>query len=88
MFGMEKPHQKKKKDVPVFLFDIEKELQNTSKQHEYAQRIQERVMRIKELLRKGSKKEDYDHLGVLLNAYHALAVVLGRVSQQAGRKKK
>ena len=80
MFGMEK--QKKKGEAP-FLFDLEVELKDPEKQKEYAKRIEERVNKIKDLLRKGSKKEEYDYLGVLLNGYHALAVVLGRASQAA-----
>ena len=84
MFGMEK--QKKKGSAP-FLFDLEKELKDPDKQKEYAKRIEEKVGKIKELLRKGSKKEEYDYLGVLLNGYHALAVVLGRASQQASSRK-
>ncbi|MBS0635430.1 MAG: DUF5398 family protein [Verrucomicrobia bacterium] len=84
MFGMEK---QKKKGQPPFLFDLEMELKDSDKQKEYAKRIEERVSKIKEFLRKGSKKEEYDYLGVLLNGYHALAVVLGRASQQgSGRK--
>jgi len=70
-----------------FLFDLEKELKDIDKQKEYAKRIEERVGKIKELLRKGSKKEEYDFLGVLLNGYHALAVVLGRASQAGAAKK-
>jgi P2-related tail formation protein len=84
MFGMEK---QKKKGAPPFLFDLEVELKDPEKQKEYAKRIEERVGRIKEFLRKGSKKEEYDHLGILLNGYHALAVVLGRASHQASAKK-
>jgi len=84
MFGMEK---QKQKGQPSFLFDLEMELKDSDKQKEYAKRIEERVSKIKEFLRKGSKKEEYDYLGVLLNGYHALAVVLGRASQQgSGRK--
>ena len=75
MFGM---GEKKKKDKEVFLFDVEKELQNKDKQVEYAKRIEKKVLFIKDLLRKGSKKDEFDYLGVLLNGYHALAVVLGR----------
>jgi hypothetical protein len=84
MFGMEK--QKKKGPAP-FLFDLELELKSPEKQKEYAKRIEERVTKIKEFLRKGSKKEEYDYLGILLNGYHALAVVLGRASQQGSGKK-
>jgi hypothetical protein len=85
MFGMEK--QKKKGKEQPFLFDLELELKDKEKARDYAKRIEDRVNLIKGYLRKGSKKDEYDHLGVLLNAYHALAVVLGRASQQGAPKK-
>jgi hypothetical protein len=84
MFGMEK---QKKKGAPPFLFDLEVELKDPEKQKDYAKRIEERVGKIKDLLRKGSKKEEYDQLGILLNGYHALAVVLGRATQAASSQK-
>jgi len=77
MFGMEG----KKKGKAVFLFDLEKELQEKPKQKEYAKRIEKKVLRIKDLLRTGSKKEEFNNLGVLLNGYHALAIVLGRAAK-------
>jgi len=80
MFGMEKQKKKGEADK-AFQFDLEIELKDKDKAREYAKRIEDRVNKIKELLRKGSKKEEYDHLGILLNGYHALAVVLGRASQ-------
>ncbi len=83
MFGMEK---QKKKGAAPFLFDLEKELKDFEKQKEYAKRIEERVAKVKDALRKGSKKEDYDHLGILLNGYHALAMIMGRVAQQQAKK--
>ena len=85
MFGM---GEKKKKEgsKEVFLFDLEKELGDRTKAKEYAKRIEKRVLQIKELLRKGSRKEDFDHLGVLLNGYHALAIVLGRTAAMAQKK--
>ncbi len=76
MFGMEK----KKAKPGVFLFDVEKELQETPKQKEYAKLIEEKINKIHDLLRKGSKKEDFDQLGILLNGYHAMAVVFGRAA--------
>lgn len=84
MFGMEK---QKKKGLAPFVFDIEKDLSDVEKQKEYAKRIEERITRIKEALRKGSKKEEFEHLGVLLNGYHALAIILGRASQQQAASK-
>ena len=85
MFGMS---DKKKKESPkeAFLFDLEKELGDRAKAKEYAKRIEKHVLQIKELLRKGSKREDFDQLGVLLNGYHALAIILGRVAAQAQKK--
>jgi hypothetical protein len=38
-------------------------------------------------LHKGSKKEEFDQLGILLNGYHALAIVLGRAIQEPKKKK-
>ncbi len=79
MFGMEK---KEPKATQKFLFDLEKELSSDERRKELAKRIETRIVRIKEVLRSGSKKEDFDHLGVLLNGYHALAIVLGRACQE------
>jgi hypothetical protein len=83
MFGMEK--EKKKTKDQAFLFDLEVELKDKEKARDYAKRIEDRINKIKELLRKGSKKEEYDQLGILLNGYHALAVVLGRSTQAASK---
>ncbi len=83
MFGMEKQKNKPKE---TFLFDLEKELKDASKRKEFAKRIESRITKIKEALRKGSKKEEFDHLGVLLNGYHALTIVLGRASKAAAGK--
>jgi hypothetical protein len=77
MFGMEK---QKKKGKDVFLFDLEKELQDPEKSKGYAKRIQDKINKIKEFLRKGSRKEEFDQLGILLNGYHALAICLGRAA--------
>ena len=82
MFGMEK----KPKETMTFVFDLEKELGDADRRKELAAQIQLRVQKIKEILHTGSKKEEFDQLGVLLNGYHALAIVLGRASQ--GRTKK
>ena len=84
MFGMEK--QKKKGKEQPFLFDLELELKDKDKATDYAKRIEDRINKIKEVLRKGSKKEEYDSLGILLNGYHALAVVMGRASQAPAKK--
>ena len=83
MFGMEK----KPKESTAFVFDLEKELENADRRKDLASQIQARVQRIKEILHKGSKKEEFDQLGILLNGYHALAIVLGRATQGPKKKK-
>jgi hypothetical protein len=83
MFGMEK----KQKETMTFVFDLEKELENPDRRKALAAQIQSRVQRIKDILHKGSKKEEFDQLGILLNGYHALAIVLGRATQGPKKKK-
>jgi len=79
MFGMEK---QKDKNKSLFQFDIERELISADRRKELAKLIETRMLRIKEILRSGSKKEIYEQLGVLLNGYHALTCVLGRASHE------
>jgi hypothetical protein len=83
MFGMEK----KPKEEKGFAFDLEKELAGEDKRRELAQRIEIKIRRIKDILHTGSKKEEFDQLGILLNGYHALAIVLGRATQDPKKKK-
>lgn len=83
MFGMEK----KSKGIAPFVFDIEKELENETRRRELAKQIEARVQKIKQILHKGSRKEEFDQLGILLNGYHALAIVLGRASQGSKKNK-
>jgi hypothetical protein len=84
MFGMEK---KPTKEVKTFLFDLEKELVKEEYRMELAKKLESRIRKIKELLHQGAKKEDYEQLGVLLNGYHALAIVLGRATQEPKKQK-
>jgi len=79
--------EKKQKKVEPFVFDLEKDLKNADRRKELANRIGMRIERIKKALHEGSKKEDFNQLGILLNGYHALAIVLGRASQEPKEKK-
>ena len=79
--------EKKPVDVKAFVFDLEKELESEERRRELAKRIGTRIQKIKEVLHKGSKKEEFDQLGILLNGYHALAIVLGRATQEPKKRK-
>jgi hypothetical protein len=83
MFGMEK----KPKEGGMFVFDIEKTLANEKERSEIAKRIELRIRKIRDVLHVGSSKEVFEQLGVLLNGYHALAIVLGRASQEPKKRK-
>lgn len=84
MFGMEK---KPTKEGKTFLFDLEKELVKEEYRAELAKKLESRIRKIKELLHQGAKKEDYEQLGGLLNGYHALAIVLGRATQEPKKQR-
>lgn len=85
MFGMD---QKKSSKAEPFLFDLEKELANPDKRGELIRRVEMRILMIKELLRKGCSKEEFECLGVMMHGYRALAVVLGRAVKQATARAK
>lgn len=78
MFGLE--NQKKKKKLEPFVFELEKELKNAKKHREIKTEIEGKVQKLKELLREGENKEDYDTLGALLYGYSALLKVVSRFS--------
>jgi hypothetical protein len=75
MFGLE--DQKKKKTVE-FVFELEKELKTTKKHQEIKKKVNERLQRLKELLRSGEGQESYDRLGVVLHGYASLMKVMSR----------
>ncbi len=76
MFGLE--NQKKKKKYEVFVFDLEKEFKTPKRHSELKKEIEAKVQKVKELLRDGENKEDYDNLGTLLYGYTAVLKVMSR----------
>lgn len=78
MFGLE--NQKKDKKL-AFIFDLEKDLNNNTFSTELKKRIETRVQWIKEALRSGDEKLEFEKLGILLHGYAALVKVFGRVGK-------
>lgn len=78
MFGLE--NQKKKKKYEVFVFDLEKEFKTPKRNSEIKKSVEGKVQKVKELLRDGENKEDYDNLGTLLYGYTAVLKVMSRFS--------
>lgn len=79
MFGLE-GDKKGKKKTEEFVFELEKDFRNLGKHQEYKAKIDSRIQQIKELLRSGESKEEFDMLGILLHGYTSLLKVMSRFS--------
>jgi hypothetical protein len=77
MFGLEK---QKKKKTEEFIFELEKDLKAFKTHQEFKKRIEERIQNVREVLRKGENKEEFDKFGVLLLGYTSLLKVMSRLS--------
>ena len=77
MFGLEK---QKKKKFEGFVFPLEEDLKNAKKHQELKKVVETRIQRIKEVLRIGEDKENYDQFGALLHGYTSLLKVMSRFS--------
>lgn len=75
MFGLE---DQKKKKGPEFVYELEKELKNPKKMQEIKKLVEVRTQKIKEQLRSGDNKEEYDRFGILLQGYTSLLKVIAR----------
>lgn len=80
MFGLE--NQKKKKGSE-FVFDLEKQLAANQSNKELKGKIEARIQTIKEILRSGDSKEEFDQFGVLLHGYTALLKIIARVTPKS-----
>lgn len=78
MFGLE--NQKKKKQAEDFVFDLEKDFKNSKKHNELKKKVEDRIQEIKEILRSGENKEEFDKFGALLHGYTSLLKVMARFS--------
>jgi molecular chaperone DnaK (HSP70) len=76
MFGLE--NQKKKKSTDEYIFDLEKDLKIGKKHRELKKKIEDRIQKIKEFLRSGENKSEFDKCGTLLHGYTSLLKVMAR----------
>jgi len=76
MFGLE--GQKKKKPVEEFVFELEKEFKIPAKHKEIKDKVEQRLQRIKDLLRSGENQDQFDRLGLLLHGYNSLIKIMSR----------
>lgn len=78
MFGLE--DQKKKKTSEEFVFELEKELKSNKLHIEIKKKVEARIQRLKEILRSGENKADFDKFGAVLHGYTSLLKVMARFS--------
>jgi Family of unknown function (DUF5398) len=76
MFGLE--DQKKKKQTPEYIFEMEKELKDSRKHREIKRRVESQIQAIKKQLRSGTEKTDFDQYGLLLHGYTSILKVMSR----------
>lgn len=76
MFGLES--QKKKKNTDEFVFELEKELKIGKTHKELQKQVEDRIQSIKEVLRSGENKDEFDKFGSLLHGYTSLLKVMAR----------
>lgn len=76
MFGLE--NQKKNKKSQEFIFDLENDLKNNKKHKEIKKAVEAKIQRIKEILRSGEEKGEFDQFGALLHGYTSLLKVMAR----------
>lgn len=75
MFGLENQKKRKSED---FVFELENELKNSKRHQEIKKRIESQIQKIKEVLRGGESKEEFDQFGILLHGYTSLLKVMAR----------
>lgn len=79
MFGLE-DQKKKKEKADEFIFELENELKNKGYCSKVKTQIEERIQLIKNTLRSGECKDDFDRYGMLLHGYTAVLKVMARLN--------
>lgn len=76
MFGLE--GHKKKKNTEEFVFDLEYDLKIPEKRLAIKKKVEERLQEVKDILRRGENKEEFDQCGVMLHGYASLLKIISR----------
>ena len=61
-----------------FVFELEKELKNAKQHQAMKKKVENRIQKLKEVLRSGENKEEFDKFGVILHGYTSLLKVMAR----------
>jgi hypothetical protein len=77
MFGLE--DDKKAPKGQEFSYELEKDLKNSAQRKEIQTHVEQQIQKIKDILRGGDTKEEFDQFGLLLQGYESLLKVIARV---------
>lgn len=78
MFGLEK-QQKGKDKNEEFVFELENELKDRNFYAKTKERMESRIKLVKDALRSGDSKGEFDKYGMLLHGYTSFLKVMARV---------
>ncbi len=87
MFGFE-DNKENQQELGYFGFDLEDQIaKNKTYPQKISKQIDQRILKIKDLLRVGGTKKDFDQLAIILNGYISMQKVLHRIEAQQMLKK-
>jgi hypothetical protein len=78
MFGLEDDKKSKNKDKEKSVFALEQDIKDSNKYHQIKQGVEEKVQKLKNVLKSGEAKEDFSKFGTLLHGYTSLLKVMAR----------
>ena len=82
MFDLQGKQNQPEKAKSEFFFDLEIELRDPAKMKEYTHRVEEKIQKIKALMRTGENKDSYANYNILLQGYTGLLKIFSRLQQK------
>ena len=81
MFGLEDQKKKKGAKAEEFIYELENELKDRSFYNQLKTKLEDRIRVVKETLRSGESKDEFDRYGMLLHGYTAVIKVMARLKK-------
>ena len=78
MFGLGKDNKDDE-----FVFDFEADIKDPSLGRKLKEEIAQKTREVKDILRSGQNKEEFDQFGILLHGYTSLQKVMARVEKKS-----
>lgn len=78
MFGLESQKKKSAKEAEPFFFDLEEDVRDPNKYAKLREKVQNKLLRIKSMLRDGTDQQLFEQLGRLVFGYTAVLKILAK----------